>query len=152
MNRLNNMGGILFADILFINDLALFSVSGGNAIYKRWPGREWHTLPTIHEGIAPSTTIETPDSGTRYKHTITIRLSRITLTAKDLQIARSTNVRGCLLQCTDACGIKRIIGSVEYPLFGTLNEIQGKKATDFSGYELTLTGTSIYPQLSGTEL
>lgn len=146
------MGGILFADILFIDDLALFSVTGGYAIYKLLPNREWHTLPTTYEGIAPSTTIETPDSGIRYKHTITIRLSRITLTVKDLQIARGTNVRGCLLQCTDACGIKRIIGSTEYPLFGSLNEIQGKKATDFSGYELTLTGISIYPQLLGVKL
>ena len=42
MNNYNNMGGILSADILFKNEIALFAVHQNTACIKITEGHTWH--------------------------------------------------------------------------------------------------------------
>lgn len=147
MSQFNNMGGILFAHLLFVDQITLFSVINDQVLIGTQSNRKELNLPIVNIAAAPVVTPETTDAGTCYKITATIRLYRATLTDLALRTLHSINTRGCVLLYQDACGYKKVVGSKEYPLSATLTEINGSKPTDFSGYELTLTGKTLHPQL-----
>jgi len=147
MNKFNNMGGVLFADILSRNEISLFAVHNDSACIRIANGHDWYTLPTVNVIEAPTVTINEADSGTTYKHSITIRFTCSLLTPAKASELRNRIIEGCILRCQDVNGSKFICGTDNYLLFGTLNRIIGKKATDFTGYELKLSGTSEYPLL-----
>lgn len=147
MKGINNMGGVLFVDILYKNEISLFAVHQDIACIRTIEGCDWHILPTKGVIAAPTVTPDEKNGQNIYKHTITIRLSRMVLDAKGANDLRNKIIEGCILRCQDTAGHKFISGTAEYPLFGYLNEIIGKKVTDFTGYELKLSGTSLYPLL-----
>lgn len=147
MNHINNMGGILFADILYKSEISLFAVHQDIACIRIEEDYAWHNLPTIGIIEAPTVTPDETNSGTLYKHSITIRFSRAVLNQKEANDLRNKIVGGCILRCQDTNGNKYIYGALPYLLFGTLNKVIGKKTTDFTGYELKLSGTSLYPML-----
>ena len=139
MNNINNMGGILFAEILNTDEIALFAVHQNQACIRSKEGHDWYPLPT--RGVIEAPTVasdDTKDAGITYKNT-----------ANELRNKVQT---GCVLRCQDTQGHKYIYGTNEYPLLGTLNLIIGKKVTDFTGYELKLAGTSLHPMLSYIEI
>lgn len=152
MNEFNNMGGILFAYVLPVSKITEFGVSNEIAVIKKMTGYNWYILPSTHVLEAPTVTPDSSNAQTVYKHSVTIRLVRALVKARDVAVLRSAILSGCLLYCQDCNGNKRIYGTADFPLFGTLIEIHGKKSTDFSGYELTLAGISLYPQLRFIEL
>ena len=47
MREINNMGGILFADILYKNEISLFAVHQNTACIQIIKGHDWHRLPTV---------------------------------------------------------------------------------------------------------
>ena len=55
MREINNMGGILFADILYKNEISLFAVHQNTACIQIIKGHDWHRLPTV--GIIESPTV-----------------------------------------------------------------------------------------------
>lgn len=65
MNNYNNMGGILSADILFKNEIALFAVHQNTACIKITEGHTWHPLHTLGVIEAPTVT-PNETSGVRY--------------------------------------------------------------------------------------
>lgn len=148
MNEINNMGGILFADILSKNEIDLFAVNQRTACVRVVAGHSWTNLPTTGIIEAPSVTPEQTESSTIYKHTATIRFPRRVFSTKDENYLRSKIIEGCILRCQDASGTWYVSGTQEYPLFGTLMMVVGKKVTDFTGYELRLEGTSLHPLLA----
>lgn len=147
MREINNMGGILFADILYKNEISLFAIHQNTACIQNIKGRDWHRLPTI--GIIESPTVTSNESaaGITYKHSVTIKLSQAVFTLEAANDLRNRITEGCILRCQDPAGNKYIYGTNTYLLFGELNKIIGKKVTDFTGYELKLSGTSQYPLL-----
>ena len=146
------MGGIIDAQFLFIDEIKLFSVVNHIAIIKVQDGHNWRSLPIISMNTAPTITVETNNAGTTFKHSLATRFKRSELATDQLYQLRSLNTRGCIIKCQDANGNERIYGTKDYPLFGTITEKQGTSAADYSGYELNLSGTSLYPQLPYTEL
>lgn len=46
MNNINNMGGILFAEILNTDEIALFAVHQNQACIRSKEGHDWYPLPT----------------------------------------------------------------------------------------------------------
>lgn len=44
MREINNMGGILFADILYKNEISLFAVHQNTACIQIIKGHDWHRL------------------------------------------------------------------------------------------------------------
>lgn len=152
MNKYNNMGGIINVQFLFIDEIALFSVVNQTAIIKFQNGHNWRSLPIIPLNTTPTINQEASDKGTIYKHSLIIRLKRLGVSTTQLHPLLSMDVRGCIIKCQDANGNERIYGTKDHPLFGTMTEKQGTSAADYSGYELSLSGTSLYPQLPYTEL
>lgn len=146
------MGGIINVQFLFIDEIALFSVVNHTAIIKLQDGHDWRSLPIISMNTAPTITVETNNAGTTFKHSLAIRFKRSELATDRLCQLRSLDTRGCIILCQDANGNKRIYGTKDHPLFGTMTEKQGTSAADYSGYELSLSGASLYPQLPYTEL
>lgn len=147
MTKFNNMGGMLFAHLLFIDQIKLFSVINNQVLIETQANRRELNLPIVNIAAAPVVTPENTDAGTCYKIKVTIRLYRATLADCAIDLLRTINDRGCVLLYQDACGYKKAVGSQDHPLFGTLTEVDGSKPTDFSGYELTLTGKTLHPQL-----
>ncbi len=147
MNEINNMGGMLLAELLFVDQIELFAVIDDQAIIKTKSDPKKLSLPIVSISASPVVVPETTDAGTIYKSTATIRLTQATLGYSLFKMLRNINVRGCVLLYGDANGNKKVVGSNEYPLFGTLTLINGSKATDFSGYEISLTGKTLHPQL-----
>lgn len=148
MNEINNMGGILFADILAKNEIDLFAVNQRTACVRVMAGHSWMNLPTTGIIEAPTVAPEAIESGIIYKHTVTIRFPRRVFSTKEENYLRSKIIEGCILRCQDASGTQYVSGTQEHPLFGTLTMVVGKKVTDFTGYELRLEGTSLYPLLA----
>ena len=147
MSNINNMGGILFANILFKSEISLFAVHNNTACIRILEGHDWHNLPIRATMEAPTVTPETTDSGIIYKYSATIRFPMPVLSVSQAEEIRNKIIEGCILQCQDTNGNKYIYGTDIYSLFGILNTIIGKKVTDFTGYELKLSGTSKYPIL-----
>lgn len=147
MREINNMGGIILAEILYKNEIELFAVHQETACIKIVEGHDWHTLPTTGIIEAPAVTPDEKNGGTIYKHAATIRFPRTVLSPTDANDIRNKIVEGCILRCKDPNGCDYIFGTVPYLLFGELNRVIGKKATTFTGYELKLSGTSLYPVL-----
>lgn len=152
MNGFNTIGGILFASILSTNKIKEFGISNNVAVIKKMSGHDWHVLPSTHLLEAPVISPDSSNAQTIYKISVTLRLKRTVVMDTDIAVIRSAILSGCLINCQDCNGNKRIYGTPDFPLFGTLLEIHGKKSTDFSGYELTLAGISLYPQLRFIEL
>lgn len=147
MKEINNMGGILFAHILYKNEIALFAVHQDTACIRIMKGHDWHILPTIGIIESPTVTPNESAAGITYKHSVTIKLPQTVFDSKTANDLRNNIIEGCILCCQDPNGYKHIYGTGTYLLFGELNKIIGKKVTDFTGYELKLSGTSQYPVL-----
>ena len=147
MNEINNMGGIVFARLLFVDQITLFSIINNQVLIRVQTNPKNIELPIVNIAAAPVVTPEPTDAGTLYKISATIRLPRAVLGDIPLHLLRTINSRGCVLLYQDACGYNKIVGAKEYPLFGTLTEINGSKPTDFSGCEIALSGKTLHPQL-----
>ena len=147
MREINNMGGILFADILYKNEISLFAVHQNTACIQIIKGPDWHRLPTV--GIIESPTVTSNESaaGITYKHSAAIKLPQTLFAPEAANDLRNRITEGCILRCQDPAGDKYIYGTGTYLLFGELTKVIGKKVTDFTGYELKLSGTSQYPLL-----
>ena len=147
MREINNMGGILFADILYKNEISLFAVHQNTACIQIIKGHDWHRLPTV--GIIESPTVTSNESaaGITYKHSAAIKLPQTLFAPEAANDLRNRITEGCILRCQDPAGDKYIYGTGTYLLFGELTKVIGKKVTDFTGYELELSGTSQYPLL-----
>ena len=80
MNNINNMGGILFAEILNTDEIALFAVHQNQACIRSKEGHDWYPLPT--RGVIEAPTVasdDTKDAGITYKHSATIQFPRSAL-------------------------------------------------------------------------
>lgn len=77
------MGGILSADILFKNEIALFAVHQNTACIKITEGHTWHPLHTLGVIEAPTVTPNETSGGTIYKYSTNIRLLKAAISLKE---------------------------------------------------------------------
>ena len=126
---------------------SLFAVHQNTACIQIIKGHDWHRLPTV--GIIESPTVTSNESaaGITYKHSAAIKLPQTLFAPEAANDLRNRITEGCILRCQDPAGDKYIYGTGTYLLFGELTKVIGKKVTDFTGYELKLSGTSQYPLL-----
>lgn len=147
MDKYNNMGGILFASILFTSEFDIFTVLGNTAYISIKKGHAWRNLPISFSITAPDVTPVESVSGITYTISSNIPILRACLSSDQADIIRTGLREGCVLMCQDCAGYKFVYGTPEHPLQGTLTEKIGKKKTDFSFYDLKLTAKSAHPQL-----
>lgn len=144
---MHNIGGIIQCEILAADDIAAFSVNNHTIQIKKKGSAEWKSLPI---SIPKTSVIVTPtagNAGTLYEHIFNTTLPMNRVTVHQANEYRRLCISGCILRYTDANGLKRIIGTKEYPLTGTLAEAPGSTAAVLAGYTLSLKASELTPQL-----
>lgn len=140
------MGGIINIEYLFPDEFINFSQTAELVVFKKKPSANWREIPFPYMSVNPTVSSgETNDA--LYAITLTIKVI-----GENITVLKTIHARGCIIRYTTAEGKKEMVGSPQYPLFGPLSRVIGKTAKDYSGYELNLTGSSIYPPLPYLEI
>lgn len=149
---MNNIGGIIQCEILSTNDLVIFSVINQTADIRIKETARWQTLPINLKKTIATSTPKAGNAGTLYEHKFSTLLPGNRVTTQDLSRYRLMCISGCIIRYTDANGNKRLLGTKDYPLTGTLAEEPGQTAANLAGYELSLKASELTPQLPYKEI
>lgn len=145
---MNNIGGIIHCEILSSDDLLRFSVQNRTAIFRLKESAHWTTLPISVKQTTATATPTTGDAGTLYNHQVNALLPAFKADALLLSLCNDLCRSGCIIRYTDANGNRRILGTKDYPLTGTLEEVPGNSAISLAGYKLSLKASEQTPQLT----
>lgn len=149
---MNNIGGIIQCEILSVSDIISFMIVNQTIQLHKKEAATWKKLPISPSKTTVNSTPSAGDAGTIYEHKFSTLLPADKITIEEIGYYRSLLFNGCILHYTDANGNRRIIGTKEYPLTGTITEVPGEKASALSGYELDLKASVLTPQLPFTEI
>lgn len=147
---MNNIGGIIQCEILNVDDIVIFAVFNQNAEIKTKETANWQLLPISQKNTSVSAQPSTDDAGTLYEHKFSTIIPKPA--QEDIIRYRSLCLSGCIIRYTDSNGNKRVLGTKDYPLTGTLAEVPGQTASELAGYKLTLQASELTPQLSYSEI
>lgn len=144
---MNNMGGIIRCEVVQVSAVETFEVMNSAVRLTLKSGQSWETL-TIStrqtKAVAPP---EKSEAGTAYAHRFTTVLPFCVYRGENISFYRDCCRNRCLVRYTDANLRTRILGSKEFPLTGTFEEVPGETAADLAGYRLELEATCLHPQL-----
>ncbi len=144
---MNNIGGIIRCEIISVNDISGFAVVDRTAEIKIKESASWAELPISVKQTSASATPTAGSAGTLYEHKFSSLLPADKVTVKKVGQYRSLCISGCIVRYTDANGNRRILGTKDYPLTGTLAEVPGSTAASLAGYELNMKASELTPQL-----
>ena len=147
----DNIGGITNARLALVKSIAvmkenLFSVEIG---FKENGG--WNNIPSGKYGVSVDVKPSYSDAGDIYNVTVVISVPRQCVTDDLLKEYRQLIKFGTVFSYTVTDGTY-IVGSKSFPLKGSLEAIQSKTATGFSGYRLTFTCKQTFGQRLLTSL
>lgn len=140
----NSLAGIKSAEFLFVDTIAVFAIVSNE---KAYISNESPFLQMRAKKNGISINVTSESGGSIYKHVATIRFCRSALSELETLLLRQIKTRGCIIRYEDQDSLLKILGTREYPLFGELIDIPGVNASDFVGYELSLSCLSTHPQL-----
>lgn len=146
---MNNIGGIVRLEFCAVYDISEFKQSRRKVtiIPKKEKDNVWVDLPIQNKNTSCSATPEKSDSGIIYNHKCSTFLPTQHV-SDELYHTLNAFVRlGCLVRYTNANSRCYVLGTRDFPLTGTIEEISGSKASDLAGYQLQLSSTSITPEL-----
>lgn len=149
---MNNIGGIIHCEIIASEDIAVFSVAGKTARIRTKETADWWQLPFSQKKTTVSASPKAGDAGMLYEHKFSSLLPANKIAAADLSRYSALCISGCVIRYTDANGNKRILGTKDCPLTGTIAEVPGQSATSLAGYELNLKASEATPQLACIEI
>lgn len=149
---MNNIGGIIQCEILGIEGIAAFATVNQTAQIRIKETAEWRKLPVSLKKTTVAASPKAGNAGTLYEHKFSTILPADRISEADVCRYRSLCISGCIIRYTDANGKKRILGTKEYPLTGTLAEVPGESATALAGYELNLKASELTPQLACVDI
>lgn len=144
---MNNVGGIICCEILSSDDLLRFSVQNQTVIFQLKESAHWTTLPISVKQTTATATPTTGDAGILYNHQVSTLLPASKVGVQLFSLCQYLCRNGCIVRYTDANGNRRILGTKDYPLIGTLEEVPGNNATSLAGYKLILKAYEQIPQL-----
>jgi hypothetical protein len=144
---MNNIGGIIRCEIISANDISGFAVVDRTAEIKIKESASWSELPISVKQTSASATPTAGSAGTLYEHKFSSLLPADKVTVQKVGQYRSLCIGGCIVRYTDANGNRRILGTKDYPLTGTLAEVPGSTAASLAGYELNMKASELTPQL-----
>lgn len=144
---MNNIGGIIRCEFLPVENVQHFTVSGRTVQISLKEGKNWSKLPVSVRNTSCAAPPSADGGGTVYKHQFSSVLPTPNVSASLQRQLYQSCLTGCLLRYTDANGKQRLLGTKDYPLTGTLEEVSGTTATTLAGYRLNLTATCLTPQL-----
>ena len=151
---MNNIGGIIRCEICLSSEISNFTTNGKNVIVQGEGNRVdiWTELPINRNNTTCVAPPEKGDAGTCYNHQFGTIIPTQSIDNKLYEYIQFCIKSGCVIRYTGANEHVRILGTKDYPLLGTLEETSGSKASDLAGYQLILSGTSLYPALSYIEV
>ena len=141
------MGGIIRCEILPISVIETFEVSNNKVTIQLSINATWKLVPISVKRTTAGATPKDDEGGTVYNHQFETTIRHGVLRASDIIEYRTYCRMGCVVKYVDANGKVRILGTKEYPLRGSFEEIPGETAADLAGYRLQLFATCLTPQL-----
>ena len=145
---MNNMGGVIRCELVPIASVQGFTVKDNTAIIQLKSGEEWQNMPISRLQTSATATPQEEDGGTIYEHRLSTLIPTEHLTDTNRSLYRSCCVLGCLIRYMNANGKIRVLGTKEYPMKGTMEEVTGESASDLVGYRLKLSSSCLTTQLS----
>ena len=151
---MNNIGGIIKCELCLASEIGKFTTDGKNVIVQGEKNNVvvWTVLPINRSNTTCTASPDKGDAGICYNHQFSTILPSQYVDNKLYEYIQACIKSGCIVRYTDANNHIRVLGTKEYPLSGTLDEISGSKASDLAGYQLELSSTSLYPALTYTEV
>ena len=141
------MGGIIRCEVVPVSSIDTFSIMNGAVRITLKSGKSWETLPISTRQTKAGAPPEKSEAGTTYAHQFITILPFSVYRGENMSFYCDLCRNGCLIRYTDANFRSRILGSKDYPLTGTFEEVSGETATDIAGYRLKLEATCLHPQL-----
>ena len=144
---MNNIGGIIRCEILSVSAIKTFEVSNNKVTIQINSGATWKLVPiSVKQTIADATPND-DEAGTVYNHQFVTTIPYGQLRVSDIMDYQQCCRMGCVVKYVDANGKIRLLGTKEYPLRGSIEEIPGETAADLAGHRLQLSATCLTPQL-----
>lgn len=143
---MNNLGGFKRVELLFADEISVFSRSGYSVKIERTNNFTRHL--SLHDDS--SLLVSTPkssDSGTIYEHKCTLSLRTKGMPHSLISLLQQVKVRGCILIATTSNDEIRVFGSKEYPLLGNLIEEYGSSRKELHQHKLSLSSNCLHPEL-----
>lgn len=144
---MNNMGGIIRCEILPVSAIETFEVSKTGVIIELYGIVGWKYIPVCVKHTTAGATPKDDEGGTVYEHKFATTIPYGHLRVSDIVDYQQCCRIGCVVKYTDANGKIKVLGTKEYPLKGSIEEMPGETTTDLAGYRLQLTATCLAPQL-----
>lgn len=144
---MNNMGGLIRCEVVPVTSIETFSVVNGAVRITLKSGQSWTPLTISTRQTSAGAPPEKSEAGTQYAHQFSTVLPYCVYKGENMVFYQDCCRNGCLVKYTDANMRTRILGSKEFPLTGTFEEVAGETATDLAGYRLELEATCLHPQL-----
>lgn len=134
---MNNIGGISWIELFFTDELKHCAAINSRTylVKKSTKNRQ---LPLGSAGAEVEAVPQETASETIWNHHADIPLNNNLLSDKLKSELSSVDSRGCILIVCTNNKKKFVYGSKEYPMYGTIKKIVGKKANDLSHHVLTL--------------
>lgn len=144
---MNNMGGLIRCEVVPVTSVDTFIVVNGAVRIALKSGKAWTTLTISTRQTSAGAPPEKSESGIQYTHQFSTVLPYCVYQGENMAFYQDCCRNGCLVKYTDANQRIRILGSKEFPLTGTFEEVPGESPTDLAGYRLELEATCLHPQL-----
>lgn len=144
---MNNMGGLIRCDVVPVAQVNTFIVGNGMVRIDLKDGKSWMPLRISTKQTSAGAPPEKSEAGIQYTHQFSTVLPFCVYHGENMAFYQDCCRNGCLIRYTDANLRTRILGSKEYPLTGTFEEVPGETAADLAGYRLELEATCLHPQL-----
>ena len=144
---MNNMGGLIRCEIVPVTSVDTFSVVNGAVRIILKAGQSWTTLTISTRQTSAGAPPEKSEGGTLYTHQFRTVLPYCVYQGENMAYYEDCCRNGCLVKYTDANLRIRILGSKDFPLTGTFEEVPGESPTDLAGYRMELEATCLHPQL-----
>lgn len=144
---MNNIGSVIKCEICVISLVLDFQISGSRVriLPKDGVDQLWKKIPIHSKSTSCLASPEKSSSGILYQHQCNTLLPTHRMNIDLCRYIEECTRIGCLIRYRDANDRIRVLGTKEYPLTGTLEEISGSKPTDLSGYQLRLSSTCLHP-------
>lgn len=149
MNTFDNIGGVISVDYIQPVLLNYFTSYFGSVHLELKSGYSWSNIPMSYMGCDSQEEIELTDSGSLVTSDIAVLIPFNKITVESVSNLRNIlSCSGIIFRLRTTDGKYFIIGSPDYPLFGTIKNTSPKNPVDFRGYQIIISSKSEYQMLS----
>ena len=143
---MNNIGGFKCIELLYCSEVQTFGIVK-NQVYLVKKENKKRILPVLLKGATTETNPSYSNGGRSHSHRVDIPLLN-TIKVALLDELAYVDDEGFLLIVENHNGQKKVYGTLDAPLFGTIIDIDGSTPADLSYKALSIPGNTIHKALS----